>query len=119
MAWDPIAYHSCKRPRLQIETAILPRRNAQCVFVEPNLCAAVARIESAVDPRLRKEINLRPDLRIQKECQTRVEKSVNLAVDEAGRRLFEVIDFQIERAAQSCAQIILKCRDRERAIEPV
>jgi len=33
--------------------------------------------------------------------------------------LFEVVDLQIERPAQSCAQIVLKRRHRERGVEPV
>src|SRR5207247_8869898 len=66
-----------------------------------------------------KEIDLRSDLCVQKERQPWVEKSVDAAVNETRRGLFEVIDLQIKRAAQSCAQIIVKCRDRERGVEPV
>src|ERR1700740_1127908 len=68
---------------------------------------------------MRKEINLRSDLCVQKECQPRVEKSVAVAVNEPGRGLLEVINLQIERAAQSGPQIIVKCGDRERCVELV
>ncbi len=91
----------------------------RCRFVEPNLCAVIARIEPAIQSGLGKEVNLRSDLRVQKECQTWVEKSVDVAVDKAGRGLFEVIDFQIERAAEARAKIIVKCSKCERVINPV
>src|ERR671918_37456 len=119
MPWDPIAHHGCKRPHLQIEAAIIPRRKAKRIFIEANLSSVIAGVEPTIQPRLSKEIKLRSKLCIEKQRQTRIEESVNVAIDEAGRRLFEVIDLQIERTAQSCAQIILKCRDRERAIEPI
>src|SRR4030095_1770960 len=119
MPGDPIAHHGGELADLQSETAILPRRNAQCVFVEPNLSPVIARVKTAIQPRLRKEINLRADLRIEKECQSRIEKIVDFAVDESRRWLLEMIEFKVERAAQSCAQIILKCGDRKGGIEPV
>src|ERR1041384_2103853 len=68
---------------------------------------------------MRKEINLRSDLCVQKECQPRVEKSVAFAVNETRRGLFELIYLQVERATQSRPQIVLKCRDRERCVELV
>src|ERR1051325_4217920 len=68
---------------------------------------------------MRKEINLRSDLCVQKECQPRVEKSVAFAVNETRRVLFELINLQVERATQSCPQIVVKCRDRERCVELV
>src|SRR6266545_3857312 len=119
MSRDPIAYDRGELADLHCQSPIFPRCNAQCIFVEPNLSAVIARVKTAIEPGLREEINLRADLRIQKKSQTRIEKSVDAAVDETGRRLIEVIDFQIERAAQSCAQFILKCGDRKLGIEPV
>ncbi len=68
---------------------------------------------------MRKEINPRSDLRVQKESQPWIEKSVAVAINETRRGLFEVINLQIERAAESCAEIVLKCRNRERSVEPV
>jgi len=62
---------------------------------------------------------LRSDLCVQKERQPWVQKTVDADVNETRRGLLEVIDLQIERAAQSCSQIIVKCRDRERSVEPV
>jgi hypothetical protein len=103
MPWDPIAHHGCKRPRLQIETAIIPRRKAKRIFVETNLGAAITGVEPAVQPRLSKEINLRPKLCIEKQRQTRIEEIVAFAVDESRRRLLEMIDFKVDRAAESRA----------------
>ena len=119
MPRDPIADNGGELAGLKRKTAVLPRRNPKRVFIQTNLSAVIARVKTTIYSRLRKEINLRSDLRVQKECQPRVEKSVDAAVNETGRGLFEMIDLQIERAAQSCTQIVLKCRDRERSVEPV
>ena len=73
MPWDPIAHHGCKLPHLQIDTAILPRRIAKRIFVEANLGAVITGVEPAVQPRLSKEIDPAPKLRIEKERQTRIE----------------------------------------------
>src|SRR6266481_4311910 len=37
---------------LQIETAIIPRRKAERIFIEANLGAVIARIESTINPGL-------------------------------------------------------------------
>ena len=119
MPRDPIADDSGELACLLSKAAILPWRNPKCILVQTNVGAVIGGIESAVEPRLRKEINLRSDLRVQKESQPRVEKSVDVAINETRRGLFEVINLQIERAAQSYPEIILKCGDRERSIGPV
>jgi hypothetical protein len=63
---------------------------------------------------------MRPDLRIEEQSQTRIEEVVDLAVDQAGRRqLLEMVILKIECAAQPGAKIILKRRNRERAVEPI
>src|SRR5262245_5306883 len=119
MPRDPITDYRGELARLKSKTAVFPRRNPKRVLIQTNLSAVIAGIKAAVDSGLRKEIKLRAELRIQKQREARIEKRVDVAVNETGRGLFEVINFQIERAAQSCAQIVLKRRDRERGIEPV
>ena len=109
MPGNPIADDRGEFANLQRQATIVPRRHTQRIFVEPNLGAVIARVKAAIDPRLRKEINVRADLRVEKERQTRIKKSVDAAVDQTRRRLLEVIDFQIESAAQSRPQIIVKC----------
>ena len=58
MARNPIAYHSSELAQLQREAAVRPRRDAEGIFVEPNLGALVAGIKPTIQPRLRKEIDL-------------------------------------------------------------
>src|ERR1700730_19080313 len=63
---------------------------------------------------------MRPDLRIEEQSQARIEEVVDLAVDQAGRRqLLEMVILKIECAAYTGAKIVLKCRDRERAVESI
>src|SRR5439155_16476173 len=119
MPRHPIANDSSELADLQSETAILPRGNAKCVFVEADLGAVIGRVEPAVKSRLREKINMRPELCVQKQRQTRIEEIVDLAVDETGRRLLEMINFEVDRAAQARANIVFKCRHGERGIKPV
>ena len=85
MARNPIAYNSGELAQLQSEPAVRPWRDAERVFIEPNLSAMVAGIKPTIQPRLRKKINLRPYLGVEKQGQTRIEKVVDAAVDEPGR----------------------------------
>src|SRR5437773_11884391 len=119
MSRNPVAHDRSELADLHRQAAILPGRDAHCIFVEAHLSAAIARIKTAIEPRLREEINLRSDLRVEKQGQTRIEKCVNAAVDETGRWLFEVIDFQIERAAEARAEIIVKCGNAQRRVQAV
>src|SRR6516162_777400 len=119
MPWNPITDRGSELTNLQAKTSIFPRGNAKGIFIEPDLGTVVARIEPAIESRLREEIHLRTGLGIDKQRETRIEEIVDFRVDETGRRLLEVIKFQIDCATQSCAQIILKPGDRERAVEPV
>src|ERR1700730_14891067 len=99
MPRDPIADHGSELTDLQGETAVLPRSNAKCVLIKPDLSALIARIESTIESRLNKKINLGPDLCIEKERQARVEKVVDLAVDESRRWLLKMISLNIDGAA--------------------
>src|SRR4029450_5626847 len=119
MARHPIADDRGELTDLRRETTIIPRRGTQRVFVEPNLSAVIARIKAAIEPRLCKEINLRSDLGVEKKRESRIKEIINIANDQPGRRLFEIVKFQIESAAQSCAQIIMKCRERKRGVDSV
>src|SRR5437899_7525292 len=84
---------------LESKTSVLPRRNSKRIFVEPNLSAVIARIEPTIQSRLRKQINMRTKLRVEKQRQTGIEEIVDLAVDKARRWLLEMITFDINRAA--------------------
>src|SRR5438477_6641735 len=104
---------------LQSKAAVLPWRHAQGVFIEAEGSSMVARIEPTIESRLCKEVNLRSKLGVEKQCQTRVEEIVDFAVDESRRRLLEMITFEVDCAAQFDPKIILKRRERERAVEPI
>src|SRR5438876_9881304 len=99
MPRHPTADDGFELANLHSEPAIIPRRNAKCIFVEPKLSAAVARVEAAIEPRLGKEINVRPKLRVQKQGQPRGKEIVDLAVDQSRRRLLEMVTFDIDRPA--------------------
>src|SRR5438477_4737772 len=104
---------------LQSKAAVLPWRHAQGVFIEAEGSSMVARIEPTIESRLCKEVNLRSKLGVEKQCQTRVEEIVDFAVDESRRRLLEMITFEVNCAAQFGPKIILKRRERERAVQPI
>src|SRR2546428_6734254 len=99
MPRDKIADDGGELTDLQGETSILTRRNPKRIFVEPNLSAVIARIESAINSRLHKQINMRTKLPVEKQRQTGIEEIVDLAVDKARRWLLEMITFDIDGAA--------------------
>src|ERR1700726_2498123 len=99
MPLHPIANNRSKFADLEVETLIVPRRNTKRIFIEPNLGAVIARVKPAVQSRLPEKIDVRYKLRVKKDRQSRIEEIVDLAVNEAGRRLFEMISFDVEPAA--------------------
>jgi hypothetical protein len=81
MARNPVAYDGGELSQLQSEPAIRPRRDAEGVFIEPNLGALVAGIEPAIQPRLR-ERNKFVILSDRRETRSAwIEKVVAAAVD--------------------------------------
>ncbi len=60
------SHHRRKLANLNAELAFLPRGETECVFIEPHLRPFVGRIEVAVEPGLRKEVEMRTDLGIEK-----------------------------------------------------
>ena len=77
MPWNPIADHSSELTDLQIETSVVPRRYAYCIFIKPDLSAVITWVEPTIESRLHEKINLGPNLCIQKERQARIEKVVD------------------------------------------
>src|SRR6516162_8842709 len=116
MPRNPIANNGRELTDLQCKTAVLPRRDSKRILIQANLGAVVGRIEPAIESRLREEIHLRTDLRVDKQRKTIIEKVVDIRVDETGRGLLEIIEFQIGCAAQSRAKIILEPGDRQRTV---
>ena len=77
MPRDPIADDGGEFAGLESKTAVLPRRKSKRILVQTNLGAVIAGIEAAIDSRLREEINLRPELRVEKQGETRIEEIVD------------------------------------------
>jgi len=119
MPRDPVSDNGCELADLESEAAIVPGSEPKCIFIKPDLSAVITRVEAAVESRLRKEIDLRANLGVEEESQTRVKEIVDFAVDESRRRLLKVITFDVNCAAESRAKIVLKRRDGERGIEPI
>src|ERR1043166_2096803 len=119
MPRHPAADNRREFTKLNIQSAVGPRRHAHSVFVQSDLRAAIAWIEPAIESRLHEEINLGTNLGIEKEREPRTEQIVNRAVDESRRRLLKMVILKVERAAQPGAKLILPGGNRERAVEPV
>src|SRR6266853_434558 len=99
MARDPVADHGCKLTDLKSESPVLPGSESQRVFVESDLSAAITRIKTSIQTRLNKNINMRPNLGVEKQRQPRIEKVVNITINESGRRLLKMISLKIDRTA--------------------
>ena len=79
---------------------LLRRAVAEKIFVQPHLGAVIARIEAAIHARLREDIDLRPNLRIEEQGQPRIQKKVVVGKDEAGSGLIDEIGLEIDESAQ-------------------
>src|SRR6266702_3450650 len=101
MARHPVADYGGELTDLKSESSVLPWGKSEGVFVEPDLRAVIAWIKTSIQTRLNKKIHLRSNLGVEKQRQSRIEKVVNIAVDESGRRLLEMISLKIDRAAQA------------------
>src|SRR6476620_9098744 len=119
MARHPIADDGSELSHLQGKTPVVPRRDPERIFVEPDLSAVITWIKTSIQTRLNKNINLRPNLGVEKQRQPRIEKVVNITINESGRRLFEMISLKIDRAAQAQTHLILEGRHTERGVRPV
>src|SRR2546423_1855368 len=114
MARHPGADDGGKLAGLETESAIFPRRDADGVFVEPNLRAVIAWIESAIDASLGKNVNRRAELRVDEQTEPRIEERVTRRPDEAGGGAAKGVAFQIERAADARPNIVIERGEGQR-----
>src|SRR6266403_1139780 len=101
MPRDPVADYGGELTDLKSESSVLPWGEAEGVFVEADLSAMITWIKTSIQTRLNKKINLRPNLGVEKQRQPRIEKVVNITINESGRGLLEMIFLNIDRAAQA------------------
>src|SRR6266513_3748279 len=101
MARDPVADYGAELADLKREAPVLPWGESEGVFVEPDLSTVITRIKTSIQTRLNKSIDLRANLGVEKQRQPRIEKVVNMTIDESRRRLLEMISLKIDRAAQA------------------
>ncbi len=77
MPRDPIADDGGELADLQRKTTVLPWGDSKRILVQANVGTVVAWIESTIKPRLREEVHLRTGLRVDKQCETRIEEIVD------------------------------------------
>src|ERR1041385_3822435 len=99
MPGHPITNDGRELTNLRAEPAVLPGRDPQCIFIEPDLRSGIRGIKSAIETRLNEKINLRTDLSVEKQTEPRAKKGIAAAIDQARRWLVEMIQLQVERAA--------------------
>ena len=113
MTLDPGADHSREFSDLQVEATILPRRDAQGIFIGPPLFTQIGRIESGIDPALREEVYVGPNLGIEENAQSRGKKVMSIRADQARRRLRKIVVFEIEQPADPRPHLIVESADRQ------
>ena len=107
---DPIADDGRKLSDLEVD---VPGWSvAKKIFVEPASGAAIARIEAAVHPRLRKEIKVRGNLEVEEKRQPRIEKKIVLGKNETRRWLVDRIRFEIGKTAELEMETVLRIAER-------
>ena len=70
MARNPVADHGGELSDLEVE--VLCRAIADEIFIQADLSAFITRIEAAINARLREDINVRANLRVEEQAQPRV-----------------------------------------------
>ena len=105
MTGHPVTDDRGKLSELEIEPAVFPGRDAHRIFIEPNLRALIARIETAIDPGLRENINRRTELRVDEQTEPWIKKRVTRRPDQTGCRAAEGVALEIKRAANTRAHI--------------
>src|SRR5437762_5972230 len=119
MSRHPVANDGGELAGLDSEPAVFPRRDADCIFVQSDLRSMISRIETAVDARLRENVNRRPDLRVEEQTQARIKERVTRRPDQTRRRPTESVAFEVQRAADTCPDIVVKSSERERLVNAV
>src|SRR5215213_5757813 len=113
MAFDPLADHGRELPYLETNASVFPRCDAEGVFVQASLRAAIGWIEAAIKARLREEIDGRSQLRVKEQRQSRVKEVVPRLVDQIRRRLVETVVLRVGRATDAGADLVVEGADAE------
>ena len=114
VAPGPASHNRGEFADLNIQVAASPRCKTKCVFSQPHLGAFIARIEGPVGPRLDKNVELWPELRIEEETQAGIEETALARKNQARSGRGKLIILQIERAAKPDAQLVVPPRERQR-----
>ncbi len=104
----PISYDGRELADLHVEAPVVPRCEAERVFIETHACLGGGGIKAAIDARLREDIDVRTELRIEEEREPRIEERMPIGFDQRGRGLFEVVALQVHESAQSHAAASVK-----------
>ena len=97
MPRDPIADDGRELSDLEIDAHILSEAVTDEILIQPNLGALVARIEATIGARLRKDIDMRSDLGVEKQGQTRIKENVVVGINETRSGLIDQISFEIDQ----------------------
>src|SRR6267143_2491449 len=112
---DPITNYGGELPDLEVDA--LHWGIAEKIFVHANLSAVVARIETAVYARLRKNVYLRPNLSVEEQGEPRIKKKVVVSVDESGSRLLDEIGLEIDESVQLELKTVLRVVQGKRLMD--
>src|SRR4051812_31362413 len=113
MPRHPVADDGGELTNLQSEPPVFPRCVTKGVFVDADFRAVVTRIKTAVQSRLAEEIKLFAELRVEKKREARIEKIVDVTVNQPGRRLLEMVELEVNRSTDASPDVILHCGKRE------
>src|SRR5438552_4098395 len=109
----PVANDGCEFAHLKIQARVVPWRIAQRIFVGASFGGLRGRVKTAINARLRKNVNMWAELGVEKQSEAWIKKIMAFRVDQAGRRLLEMIIFEIDRAAQARAGLVVQKGPRQ------
>src|SRR5438477_3466528 len=104
----PVPHDRREFSHLKVNSTVLPGSDAKRIFIGSHFQITIARVKTAIYPRLGEDINCRANLRVEKQAQPRIKKKITLTVDEGGTRSIQMIEFKIECTTKLSAKLALK-----------
>ena len=106
MSRDPVADDGGELSDLEVD--VLRGTVTEKILIQPDLGPFIARVEAPIHARLREDVNVRPDLRVEEQAQPRVEQKIATGKDEGRRGLIDEISLEIDKSAQLKMKMVMR-----------
>lgn len=117
MTLHPVADDGGELPNLKINLRIRAGGLAKEVFLEPRFQIVIAWIETAVDARLREDVDVLSDLSVEEEPEARIKEEVVVRKDQTRSRLVDEVSLDVKEPTELHVETLLPIVERERFVQ--